>query len=400
MGIGSRSTKGLQGDSTRRRPTAYSTKPEDACNFGVQIINELNERGGQVFLANNQAAIYLHVDDTSVYTSLGSAHSAEAIMHLVADIMEEFGFLVPERYGSDSLSKAIGYNINQANARFTLPAKKLHQLSTVLFGLAAVTNIDVDVLRSVVGLYNFGAQLRRDLMSIPHAIYRMIDSCSGYVVKQWPSVQRELRSMASLLPLTWVDAGWKVSNTIFASDAMGAEAEGLDVGGYGVVVSELSDSDCRNLLGAGEVLGKSLGSARLHRNLLEHPERPFEPTVPFTRIDKHIFEEHRWTAVDSGRWRYADHIALGEGRAALKSLQFAALLTPLHKSIVVNLEDNMPVSGAFNKGRSSAWQLNYLCRRKAAICVASSISLFLPWIETQLQPADKLSRACPSSHAK
>ena len=42
-------------------------------------------RGGQVFLANNQAAIYLHVDVTIVYTSLGSAHSAESIMHLVAD---------------------------------------------------------------------------------------------------------------------------------------------------------------------------------------------------------------------------------------------------------------------------------------------------------------------------
>ena len=100
--------------------------------------------------------------------------------------------------------------------------------------------------------------------------------------------------------------------------------------------AELSDSDCRNLLGAGEVLGKSLGSARLHRNLLEHPERPLEPTIPFTRIDKHIFEEHQWTAVDNGRLRYADHIAWGEGRAALKSIQFAALLTPLHRSIVIN----------------------------------------------------------------
>ena len=90
---------------------------------------------------------------------------------------------------------------------FTLPAKKLHQLSTVLYGLAAMSFINVDVVRCVMGLYNFGAQLRRDLMSIPHAIYHMIDSCSGLVIEQWPSVQRELRSMASLLPLMWVNAG-------------------------------------------------------------------------------------------------------------------------------------------------------------------------------------------------
>lgn len=193
--------------------------------------------------------------------------------------------------------------------------------------------------------------------------------------------------------------GWKVANTIFASDAMGAEGDGLDVGGYGVVVSKLSESDCKLILGAGEVLGESLGSARLRRDLLEHPDRPLEPTIPFTRIAKHIFEEHRWTAVDSGRWRYADHITFGEGRPAIKALQFAAILTPL-QSIVINLEDNMPVSGAFNKGRSAAWQLlNYLCRRKAAICLASSISLFLPWIETTLQPADKLPRTCPCSPA-
>ena len=30
-----------EGVSTHRRPTAYSTKPEDACNLGILIINEL-----------------------------------------------------------------------------------------------------------------------------------------------------------------------------------------------------------------------------------------------------------------------------------------------------------------------------------------------------------------------
>ena len=57
--------------------------------------------------------------------------------------------------------------------------------------------VDVDLLRAVVGIYMHGAQLNRDLMTIPYVIYHMIEKCEGEVVRMWPSVRRELQSMSS-----------------------------------------------------------------------------------------------------------------------------------------------------------------------------------------------------------
>ena len=59
---------------------------------------------------------------------------------------------------------------------------------------------------------------------------------------------------------------------------------------------------------------------------------------------------------------------------------------------IVALQDNMAVSGAHAKGRSTAWPLNYILRRKTALLLALSSRLLLPWIETTKQVADYLSR--------
>ena len=83
---------------------------------------------------------------------------------------------------------------------------------------------------------------------------------------------------------------------------------------------------------------------------------------------------------------------LGESRAVLKVLQVASIIPQLHSTTIANLEDDMGVSGAFAKGRSSVWSVNYLCRKRAALTLATAIYLHLPWVETSLQPADALSR--------
>ena len=60
---------------------------------------------------------------------------------------------------------------------------------------------------------------------------------------------------------------------------------------------------------------------------------------------------------------------------------------------LISLEDNMPVSYAIAKGRSSAGPLNYLLRRRCALCAAAEVRLLLPWVETWRMPADWVSRS-------
>ena len=96
--------------------------------------------------------------------------------------------------------------------------------------------------------------------------------------------------------------------------------------------------------------------------------------------------------LDAGRWKYEDHIILGEGRAVVRLCQGLSLLGGAHDFVICNMEDNEPLASASAKGRSSAPRLNYLLRRISALTVASGIKLHLPWVDTAHQAADALSR--------
>ena len=60
--------------------------------------------------------------------------------------------------------------------------------------------------------------------------------------------------------------------------------------------------------------------------------------------------------------------------------------------MVIGLQDNSPVVGCFSKGRSPSFLLNRMVRMKAAACMAANLRMLLPWIQTNLQPADDDSR--------
>ena len=63
-----------------------------------------------------------------------------------------------------------------------------------------------------------------------------------------------------------------------------------------------------------------------------------------------------------------------------------------HRHRTQSMEDNMPVAYSFEKGRSPAWALDFLLRRRCAFSAAAEIMLTLPWVETSRMPADGLSR--------
>jgi hypothetical protein len=102
-----------------------------------------------------------------------------------------------------------------------------------------------------------------------------------------------------------------------------------------------------------------------------------------------------WTELLAGRWRFADHITLGEARAALVPLERLAWASHAHRTKVMNMEDNMVTAWAFAKGRSTSGGLNYVLRKRAALSAITDIRQHLPWVDTERQPADQLSRSRP-----
>ena len=373
----------------------YSTACPETGGEGVTILNELNERGGHAFLGPKNAAVYLHVDDSVTFSHPGSACYADQLMEAIANGMERWGFLVPDRQPHGVLEKAVGYAIlsGRGRGRFTLPIKKCLQLRCVFFGLAAKRFINTEVLKCILGIYMFGAQLRRDLMPIPHASYKLVDVHPYATVTLWNTVRAELVLMGNLLPLMFADTATPIPQYVCASDAMGAGETGKhDKGGYGAVIGALTEEEGKQILQLGEVVGRTVAGAGDCRKGAKRPDRLLMATVPFTRVPATLFHPSRWHCLCAGRWTWEDHITLGEGRAVIKMLNVLLQAPITHGQFVINFEDNMPVSGAFSKGRSAVWAFNMLCRRKAALVLAGGYRLLLPWVETSLQPADQLSR--------
>jgi len=198
--------------------------------------------------------------------------------------------------------------------------------------------------------------------------------------------------MARLIPAMEADVGRPVAPWLYAADAEGPNDQ--DHGGYGVVASYVGQELATQCLVAGCRPGRTV--AKLDGSIahLRRQDRELRATIGVSRVPREVLAlpPESWTPVSWGRWRQPDHITLGEGRAVLGLLEKLASKVAARRHTVVVLEDNEPWASAAAKGRSPAFCLNRLLRRRLALQLASAISVLLPWVDTLHQPADWLSR--------
>ena len=95
--------------------------------------------------------------------------------------------------------------------------------------LTSRNSVCTKTLRTLTGIWIWGAQLRRELLSIPHALFRFLDRFPEKIVAWWPSVRREVQAMATAIAAMAADVGAPLAQIVFASDAQGA-GEGDDGG--------------------------------------------------------------------------------------------------------------------------------------------------------------------------
>jgi len=359
-----------------------------------KVMNEELERSRQLLLDGSTEAFYLHVDDgLCLKAQNGGADvgaGSEVMMNSIADFLETAGFVVPDRKAKTDPIAALGFAIERYPARVRLPERKLALLDEALGVLERAYAVDVDVVGTVLGIWTWAATVRRELLSVLCHIYKFVQENRHRTLPLWPSVRREIKMMRSLLPLAELNLGARPPPLLFATDAMGATGE--DCGGFGIVGTPIAEDEIRDVFMRARQLAYSVPRVDGVLSGLKRPERVLTRTVPSTVLPPTLFDRDRWRTVDKGRWRDADHITLGEGRAVIRLLRRLAAAPEWHGRLVMSLEDNQPICGALTKGRSPALHILRLCRQKAAVCLAASIRLVLPWVETLLQPADFDSR--------
>ena len=196
--------------------------------------------------------------------------------------------------------------------------------------------------------------------------------------------------MRILLMAMRVDFGTPLAAKIFASDAQGA-GEG-DHGGYGLVAATPPEGVVRAVLEAGRQPRRTVVDLAGDIGRLKNPSRVFERAVPYSAVPGQLFDIADWVPLQHGRWKFSDHITLGEARSVVQLLRILSRIPSCHYHLIIVLEDNMSVCGSAAKGRSSSYPLNAILRRLAAYLIACRLRLILPWTDTHRMPADWLSR--------
>ncbi len=379
-----------RGEEPIRAITQWSSLRKHKDAKALVMLNEKAALSERSVLDHNSVGFYLHVDD-GLLIGPGASEVNEA-MEGSAQSLRDLGFIVNDLNFSDALDRVVGYQVLRSPPGLCFPIQKGIKLQEAMLWLCSLQFVCVDAVHSLLGIWVYGALLRRDLLSAAAAVFQFVDKIQGKTTAWWPSARREFRTMAHLIPFMRVNLSLPAAPVVFASDAQGAGELGEhDAGGFGIVAadidSELFQEIWKTSVTPGRTVVKldgSLGSKWSTRSSLS-------PTIPFSRLPRRLFDRH-WPVLSAGRWHIKDHITLGEARAHCRIVQALVSRADTHGHRIATLQDNMPTSASMSKGRACAPALNFLCRRRCAHNLAADLLVLCPWLESALQPADDASR--------
>ena len=375
------------GKSTR--VSAWSTEPGPRTNMALEVLNETVANGRQAEIVGQRVGLYVHVDDG--VTMAQDAAAADTAMNLAADALEKKGFKVTDRRCCGQVDKIVGYVPERSPARLRLPSRKAAVLREALMFMVSAESVCIESLRSIVGMWIWGALLARPWLAALQTVFQFMTEKAGQRARWWKAARLEVRLMAFAVPGLYADLGSPLFQGILATDAEGEND--YDAGGYGVVVARAPPEVVLRAWLAGTRPRRTATRGGVRPKQLDQEDRQLACNVPLSTLPDSVWAEAGpWQPVAHGRWSERDHITLGEARAVLRALEPIAADAKLHRRRLTSMEDNMACAGAFEKGRSSSGPLNFLLRRRAALCAAAELQIALPWVETSRMTADGLSR--------
>ena len=176
---------------------SWSTYETEVSKTAVAFLNEETARNTRVVVTNKQKAIYIHVDDgvcigenLKASDSTDGQHCTEIsqstdgtdgrqpsddVMLAGAAALEDIGFWVKDQQMDSELEKVVGYEIQRRPACFRFPFVKCGLLYNALMQIYHQWRVEVDIVNSLLGIWLWGALLKRELLSIPHSLFRFIN---------------------------------------------------------------------------------------------------------------------------------------------------------------------------------------------------------------------------------
>jgi len=333
-------------------------------------LNRVGKDGGVIGIGESDVGYGIYVDNLIVVGSdkdrVASVHS-RAVAGLGAANL---------RCSPDSIAGPqrrvdyVGLELRGDTREVAPKGTRAQELALALRYLVSCGRWHADALERAVGVLAWVFCLRRPLFVLLGAVYQFVRQHRGTWAVAWPSARREVLAAARLLPLAVVSLARPWAPLELAQDAEGPNR--TDHGGAGVV---------------GRVLGG--GS-------LPDPAGPpacgLEPGVWGTAEEVWVERGGKWRPLLHRRWRYSEHINLGELQSVVLWLQRVARSEAWHGCRVLVWTDSGVALGVLRKGRARSFSLGGRYRKLAALLLVADLELDVRWLPTHLQPADALSR--------
>ena len=235
-------------------------------------------------------------------------------------------------------------------------------------------------LSSIASRWVWTCLINRASLSILQHVYLELDQEADSTSTVSDEVASEVNTLCRLSPLFSANLFACFADVVLATDA--------SLSGGGVCVAEVTQAQARDFY-SRRVRRGWWSSAASEEHVEESNPLNFQmdPAV----VD--LIGKLEWRTVVSYRFRFEEtRIVLLEARALLTGLRWLAS-DPRHfgRRVIIFL-DSQSLLGAVVKGRSSSTRLNRLCRRLAAIFLATQIKPSFLWVASSLNPADAPSR--------
>ncbi|CAK0892251.1 unnamed protein product, partial [Prorocentrum cordatum] len=287
---------------------------------------EISDRGPPLVLGGPSASAgsghYMCVDSAGVLSFdgdlVGRALAEEAQRDFDADALR-FHEMEVFDHGGPSL----GWHLD-GDARVARPSDKRFVL--VRRGVRALLRprkVSGWQVEAVLGHVAFLCLMRRELLSIFHAVYRFVRGSCAKSQRLWDSAREELR--AFLGAMIFVESLWSLRGVAkvgrvpeLSRHRLGgtrAREHAVEVAGF-KVGPESGDVE-------RDFLGQPARLDREAREILEAARRGHNED--FAEVPSRLLAGDRWHAILADRWLRADDILLLEARAAVKATRVRAL---------------------------------------------------------------------------
>lgn len=320
--------------------------------------------------ANTDARIdrprhHVYIDDFNMFgLDAADLHKLQAEY---IGTMQQVGFTIkaskvvsPSCEGVD----CVGMQVHGSDLTVGLSPQKLHKLTRRTQAVLAHGEASGVEMARLVGYWTWAFLARRPAFAVFNAVYRYIETARSRVFQIWASVERELRIAVAIAPLLFssLSAGW--FHRVLATDASEF--------GQGVVATSLDCATVESFAG-------------------DPPPLPTDERPVSRELDTRL-EGAEWNTLVAAPWLWEEHINVLEARALNTAVRWTLSSPWSIGRRLLTFCDSLVVVHAARKGRSSSFRLLKPLRQLSALTLASGVQLYINWIPTEVNPADRPSR--------